>query len=254
MILATDLDGTFLAGDTARRHQLYQLISLNDNIELVFVTGRGLESVIPLLSDPTIPTPDYIICDVGATIVDGETLQSVQPLQTDIEASWAGEYAIEQAVADIPNLVRQDVPQKRRCSFFCEESAISDRVKQIATELDCDLLYSAGRYLDFLPKGVNKGSSLHSLVQHLGKSTDEVLVAGDTMNDLSMYQFDFAGVCVGKSEPALLRETQDLDSVYHASEAGCGGIIEAIEHFGLATTKELANGPDANIPDRKSVV
>ena len=77
MILATDLDGTFLAGSAESRARLYQLINAHPMIRLVFVTGRGLESVMPLLSDPGIPAPEYIICDVGATVVDGGTLQPV---------------------------------------------------------------------------------------------------------------------------------------------------------------------------------
>lgn len=243
MLLATDLDGTFLSGDTATRHQLYQLITLKSDIELVFVTGRGLESVMPLLSDPTIPKPAYIICDVGATIVDGETLQSVQPLQAEIETRWPGEYVVEDALKDIPNLVRQDVPQKRRCSFFCAEDAISEEVKEIAEKLNCDILYSANRYLDFLPKGVNKGSSLVALMEHLNKSRDQVLVAGDTLNDLAMYEHNFPGVCVGKSEPGLLKATADLEHVYHAAKTGCGGILEAIKHFELLTQKEMSKAP-----------
>ena len=73
MLLATDLDGTFLAGDPDSRLKLYQLVVSHPEIQLVFVTGRGLESVLPLLSDPTLPQPDYIICDVGGTVVDGRT-------------------------------------------------------------------------------------------------------------------------------------------------------------------------------------
>ena len=94
MLLATDLDGTFLAGDTEERHQLYQLIARHPDIQLVFVTGRGLETVLPLLSDPSIPQPDYIICDVGATVCDGHTRQAVQPLQSQIEGRWPGEQAV----------------------------------------------------------------------------------------------------------------------------------------------------------------
>lgn len=48
MLLATDLDGTFLAGDPDNRQRLYALISAHPWIKLVFVTGRGLESVQPL--------------------------------------------------------------------------------------------------------------------------------------------------------------------------------------------------------------
>ena len=79
MLLATDLDGTFLGGNQAARLRLYQLVASHPDIELVFVTGRGLEHVLPLLADPTIPQPDYIIADVGATVVHGETQQPVSP-------------------------------------------------------------------------------------------------------------------------------------------------------------------------------
>ena len=44
MLLATDLDGTFLAGDPDSRLKLYQLVVSHPEIQLVFVTGRGLES------------------------------------------------------------------------------------------------------------------------------------------------------------------------------------------------------------------
>ena len=104
MLLATDLDGTFLAGSPEDRLSLYQLISAHPDITLVFVTGRGLESVLPLLADPTIPQPDYIICDVGCTIVDGTTQQPVQPIQGDIDALWPGTQSIESALAHIEGL------------------------------------------------------------------------------------------------------------------------------------------------------
>ena len=233
MILATDLDGTFLAGDAATRHRLYQLVSLHADVELVFVTGRGLESVLPLLSDPTIPQPKYIICDVGATVVEGATLQPVQPIQSHIEQHWPGEHAIERIMAEYPQYTRQDVPQQRRCSYYCEPQALSDDLQRIAEELNCDLLYSADRYLDFLPRGVNKGSTLKALVEHLNVSHDDVLVAGDTLNDLSMYGQGFAGVCVGRSEAGLLEATKTIDKVLHAKGPGCAGILEAISHFQL---------------------
>jgi glucosylglycerol-phosphate synthase len=197
MMLATDLDGTFLAGDPDNRQRLYQLINAHPGITLVFVTGRGLEVVVPLLSDPAIPRPDYIICDVGATLVDGETLQPVYPVQSEIEQRWPGEQVVAQRMAGFPGLERQEVPQQRRCSWFCEPGAVTERVHKAADELGCDLLFSAGMYLDCLPKGVNKGSTLRRLVEHLGESMDRVLVAGDTLNDLSMYEQGWTPPLIG---------------------------------------------------------
>ncbi len=248
MLLATDLDGTFLAGSPENRLTLYQLIAAHPNITLVFVTGRGLESVLPLLSDPTIPQPDYIICDVGCTIVDGENQQAVQPIQEDIDTLWPGTPIIENALSQIEGLQRQDVPQERRCSYFCDAHAITDEVRTIVDNLGCDLLYSADLYMDVLPPGINKGRTLRKLAEHLGWPAEEVIVAGDTLNDLSMYEQNFIGVCVGQSEPALLEATENRARVLHADSSGCGGILQAIEHFGFlgragveAETREAMN-------------
>ena len=240
MILATDLDGTFLAGDPENRLKLYQLISTHPDLILIYVTGRGLESVLPLLADPTLPQPDYIICDVGCTVVEGDTQQPIIEIQAEIEKRWPGEHVVEDIMAAFEGLSRQEVPQERRCSFLCEPDAVTDEVRVAVDELSCDLLYSAGQYLDVLPPGVNKGRTLRDLVDHLGADPENVLVAGDTLNDLSMYEQGFIGVCVGESEPALLDATESRARVYHATLSGCGGILEAIGHFGFLGPKGLA--------------
>ncbi|MBN7119351.1 glucosylglycerol-phosphate synthase [Pseudomonas oleovorans] len=233
MLLATDLDGTFLAGDPEDRLSLYQTIAAHPEIKLAYVTGRSLEAVLPLLADPTLPQPDYIIADVGATLVHGDSLQPIQPLQSVVDARWPGETQVASAIEPF-GLERQDVPQARRCSYFCTpEQAANPQLRKVADDLGCDLLYSAELYLDFLPKGVNKGSSLQALADWLELDHDQVLAAGDTLNDLSMLSASFHGVCVGQSESALLDATRSHSRTLHASRPGCGGILEAFAPFGF---------------------
>lgn len=239
MLLATDLDGTFLGGSAADRHQLYQLVARHPDIRLAYVTGRGLETVLPLLADPSLPQPDYIVCDVGATVVDGQSLQAIQPLQSAIAARWPGDQRVAEAFAGFVSLQRQETPQQRRCSYFCVADAVTDEIHAAAHALDCELLFSADLYLDVLPRDVNKGSTLVSLVAHLGLDPDQVLVAGDTLNDLSMFRQGFKGVCVGESESLLLDGTRGMGRVLHASRPGCGGILEALSHFGFLGQKSI---------------
>src|SRR3990167_6188263 len=94
LILATDLDGTFLPPEgNGGGSDLYKLIRDNPGkIVLIFVTGRAYESILSLLDDPSVPVPDYIIADVGATILkrQGDTFSPVMPLQQEIAEKWPG--------------------------------------------------------------------------------------------------------------------------------------------------------------------
>jgi hydroxymethylpyrimidine pyrophosphatase-like HAD family hydrolase len=231
LFLATDLDGTFLGGRSFHKQQLYRLIREKKDISLVFVTGRGLETVIPLLKDPVIPQPDYIICDVGATIVNGHTLEPIQPLQAAIEEKWPGRLHLYNKLKKVKGLRWQEVPQARRCSFFYDDSTDIKQLHSIASSLGCDVLMSAGKYVDVLPPGVNKGASLKQLVSLLEVPGKHILVAGDTLNDLSLYETGYKGVVVGHAEKKLLEVTKKMDHVFHAEKAGCGGILESLDHF-----------------------
>lgn len=238
MLLATSLDGSFLAGKPDARLKLYQIISRHPDIRLTYVTGRGLEAVLPILADPTLPRPDYLICDVGATIVDGN-LQPMEALQSDIDARWPGEHTVVARIGDFPGLARQHVPQTRRVSYFCAPEAITADLRELVRGLGCEIAYSQHRFLDILPAGVNKGDSLKKLVEHLGVGPDDVLVVGWSMNDLAMFRTGFKCVCVGNAEPELQQATAGSARVLQAARHGCGAILEAMAHFGFVGEKAL---------------
>lgn len=232
LVLATDLDGTLLAGTQEARRRIRDLFSGGlAGAKLVYVTGRGLESIIPLLSDSTLPQPDYIIADVGATVVHGD-LRPVDPLHHDIAARWPGSQVVLQELAAFPHLQRQTVPQERRCSYFVSEGGITAELRAVVEALDCDLLFSASRYLDVLPRGINKGETLRQLCLAQGLDLASVVVAGDTLNDLSMYTAGFKGIVVGGAEPALIQRARKMPSVYIARDEGCGGILAGLAHHG----------------------
>lgn len=231
MLLATDLDGTFLGGNHSQKEALYQFIRERKNLRLVYVTGRGLQSVIPVLNDPTVPNPDYIICDVGATVVDGHNLKPIEPIQSEIEKKWPGRLRITSLLEKIPGLIYQDVPQQRRCSFITHDESVVEIVREKVKHLRCEVIYSANKFVDVMPHAVNKGSTLCSLVGLLEMDGSRVLVAGDTFNDYTMYTCGFKGVVVGESEQRLTEATKGIELVYHANAAGAGGILEAISEI-----------------------
>ncbi len=58
MLLATDLDGTFLGGRQSDRMRLYRFLPRQPEVTLVFVTGRGFEHVLPLIYDRLLHTSE----------------------------------------------------------------------------------------------------------------------------------------------------------------------------------------------------
>src|SRR5690606_25254473 len=114
----------------------------------------------------------------------------------------------------------QEVPQQRRCSFFYDDGVDLDAIREIAGGYQCDVLLSAGKYLDILPGGVNKGATLKRLIGLIGFPEERVLVAGDTFNDFSLFETGYKGVAVGRSEPALITAVENMDNVFQATKEG----------------------------------
>ena len=233
MLLATDLDGTFLGGDTAQQAALYRILNSSKTLQLIFVSGRGLATILPLFDEPLMPKPDFIICDVGATIVNGNSLEPVEPIQSLIEERWPGKEKVAAVLHGVKNLLPQDVPQQRRCSYFYNEHTDIEDLKCRVQQLECDLILSAGKFVDVLPKGINKGFSLQMLSNQYHFNAEKILVAGDTFSDLSLFATGYKGVVVGNAEPGLREATAGLPAIYHAKEEGAGGILEAMQHFSL---------------------
>ncbi|HRO44462.1 HAD-IIB family hydrolase [Agriterribacter sp.] len=233
MLLATDLDGTFLGGAPAQRAALYRIINSHKALQLVFVSGRGLATILPLFEEPLMPKPDFIICDVGATIVSGNSLEPVEPIQSLIEERWPGKKQVAELLSGVKGLVAQNVPQQRRCSYFYDVHTDVDDLKDKVEQLNCDLVLSAGKFADVLPKGINKGYSLQLLAKQYHFTIENILVAGDTFNDLSLFKTGYKGVVVGNAEPGLMEATAGFPAIYHAKEEGAGGILEAMQHFSL---------------------
>lgn len=237
LVLATDLDGTFLEGAEADRRVLHDLFSTQSGATLIFVSGRSLPSIASLLrDDPVLPDPSYIIGDVGATVVRGGSLRPIQPLQDDIAARWSGAAVVRETLKPFGDLVPQDVPQDRRCSFVIDPeraTRIAEALHEAVESIGCDLLFSHGRYLDVLPKGVSKGATLRRLLALEGLEPSHVVVAGDSLNDLSLFKAGFKGIVVGNAEPALLDNVTYFDRVYRASRPGVSGIREGLRHHGF---------------------
>ncbi|MCC6000269.1 MAG: HAD hydrolase family protein [Pararhodobacter sp.] len=237
LVLATDLDGTFLGGSTAEREQLYRWIERNrDTVGLIFVTGREVGFIRQLTSDGCVPRPDFVVADVGTTIAAPDAEAGFAPiaaLEAEIAARWGDAGArVRTALADVGGLSLQPTDFRYRVSYDMNPDRFDQRAFGIVADLGLDALASDNRFFDVLPRGISKGPSLRRLLADLGVPDQRVLVAGDTLNDLSMLALGLPAVAVGNSEPALLAQLSGHDHVHRAKAEGAAGIAEAIRRFG----------------------
>jgi hydroxymethylpyrimidine pyrophosphatase-like HAD family hydrolase len=201
-------------------------------VGLVFVTGRGLESVRPLIDEPAVPTPDYVIGDVGSSVAAGRSLERLHVLEQRLRTGWPGAAVIRQRMQHVRGLREQRVPQAGRASYVLDRPGeVPAEAETTARAFGVQILLSCGIYLDFLPPGVSKGAALRALLDYLTAPMERALVCGDTLNDLSLFQLGARGVVVGGAEEKLYGATRALPDVLHAHRPGAGGICEGVQHF-----------------------
>lgn len=239
LVLATDLDGTFLGGSVEDRRALYNWVQAErSRVALVFVTGRDPDFISALCASGDVPAPDYVIGDVGTTIARFEnlTLHPIAALEAPILRRWHGKpELVRTRLAAVRGLWLQPVPFRHRLSYQYDDRFNSDSLT-VLDGLGVDILISHGCFVDILPEGVSKGPSLLRLLDHLKLPSTQVLVAGDTMNDLSMFQTGLHGAVVGGAESELLEATRALPLAYHCRAPGAGGILEAIRAHSLVSS------------------
>ena len=239
LVLVSDLDGTLLDGPPRWRRLLYDWLEAErEQVLLVYCTGRDLRSVARLLEverEMGLRPPHLVIGDVGCTVACGTSLQPL-PLAVDpIEALWRGmPERVLPLLAAMPGLSPQPISADRRLAYDILDLSALDRGRLAELEPHgVDWLISGDRYLDVLPAGVNKGSTLMRLLEWLEIGAEQVVTAGDSLNDLAMFETGLNGVMVANAEPGLLAALPRLSGIYRALGEGCEGILEGLLHFGF---------------------
>ena len=238
LVLVTDLDGTLLGGSTGWRRGFYGWLKQERHRVLhVFCTGRDLESVARVLEQDRplgLSAPHLVIGDVGCTVACGTSLRPVPLAVEPIDRRWRGlPERLGPLLQGQPGLVAQPQSHNRRLAYFYDPARLDHRLIPRLEAEGVDCLLSDGRYLDVLPAGVNKGSTLKALLGLLDVDSDRVVTAGDTLNDLAMFETGLSGVMVANAEPALRDHLHRLPATYLARGEGCAGIAEGLTHFGF---------------------
>lgn len=235
-VLISDLDGTFLGGEKTHYLRLTKFIADERHArKLVYCTGRAREKVLPLIESGLLPRPDAIIGDVGTSLWDGYGGPLAPEIEESIRFRWQNSGSrVIRALSSIDDLKPQEGCGPNRMSFTYTQHGTVELATHIVKAMGFDALHSDGRYFDVLPAGINKGATVRELVKLWNLDESQVVVAGDTLNDLSMFETGLQGIVVGNAEPALIAALPSGSKTYCAKNHGAGGILEGLRHFGFA--------------------
>lgn len=232
-VLVSDLDGTLLGGTEAERRCLHRALVRHPEITVVFATGRSLSSVCEVLGDPLVPRPRWIVADVGATVIDARTRRPVADVQARLRDGWPGADRVREALSRFPALRYQHgVVQDGRCSFHLHPRDLTDDLTDAVAALGCTWIHSAGRYFDVLPPRAGKGAAVARLARRQGWPPSDLLVAGDSLNDLSLYGIGAHGVVVAGAEPELADALDGHEGTYVSERFGAAGVLDALRRLG----------------------
>ena len=235
-MLATDLDGTFAAGAEAVRAGLVAAMHAADDARIIYVTGRSPESTGRLRERIGLPAPDLLIADVGTSVVSGSG-ERIAELEAPIARRWPGGDVVRDRLHDLPGIAEQDVRSPHRVSYAAHEpdgfEEVVGHVSRRLRGLTVDLLASGDRYMDVLPRGINKGSTLRRVLAWLDTPEERAVVAGDSLNDLSLFETGIAGILVGNADPRLTGHVTGRSHVHVSQHEGVDAIVEGLVRFGF---------------------
>jgi sucrose-6F-phosphate phosphohydrolase len=200
---------------------------------LAYASGRFVKSICESIHDTQLPDPDAIIGGVGTEIYDVLAGRRM-PMWPPSIFEW-NPYQIREICDSHAKLVPQP---EHLLSFYkvsyygCEldQVFLADLEQQlIAAGQRVTIVYSSNRDLDILPAEANKGSAVAHVSRCWKIETRRVIVAGDSGNDLAMFEAGFCGIVVRNARQELL--SVKAPHVYHASAPYAYGVLEGLGYW-----------------------
>lgn len=258
-LFAFDVDGTLVNSDkeVTPKTQV-ALEKLHDlGHKVVISSGRPFHGVELIADKVGADLIDYVSCFNGGLVKDLHSGQVVTQSQLSLEEVKVLARQAQEGGVDIHfyNDTQLLTPQAPQHDYMTIEEKLVDMpitvidlddltdgttkvmftgppklLDQVQAQLPADypdrfsIVKSEPYFLEFNPKGIDKGSSLAILADQLGLDKSEVMTFGDQNNDQSMIEWAGMGVAMGNAIPEL-KEVSDYVTNSNDDE----GIAQALE-------------------------
>lgn len=235
-LIVSDIDYT-LIGDDKSLNEFDEIIKKkNSHVGFAVATGRVVESTVEILKKKNIVMPDILITSVGSEIYYNNNDHLIYSKGWDAHIShlWQRD-KIVQLLTRYDFLKYQELKNQRKfkISYYTFNNKKNiNKVSEllIKNKIKCNLIFSHGQYLDILPYRASKGRAIRYLAYRWNIPFENILVAGDSGNDMEMLKGDLLGVVVSNYSPEL-EVLRGMNKVYFSSKEYAAGIIDGLKHY-----------------------
>lgn len=266
ILLATDLDRTLLPNgrhpESPMARTYFRQFVTRPEVNLVYVTGRHQELTRVAMAEYALPTPRFVIANVGTCIyeIQGTDWRFCEAWHKMLMSRWSeGETGqLMAALNDLRALRLQEASKQSplKLSYYADNvrnpSALLAQVRErlAAIGANMHMVWSVDEtsdtgLLDILPAGASKLHALEYLRNYLGIALEKTVFAGDSGNDMEVLVSDIPSVLVANAEDTVREEAirqSARDTLYVAQGGLAGmngyysaGILEGVIHFLPAT-------------------
>ncbi len=253
-LIVMDLDGTALNSSNEIPENLHNILSfLKDNrgYRIILASGRSVSSMKPIAEKLRLKAP--LITLNGGVIIDpvsdeihfeknlgkkiySESIKILQDLSMNF-VIFTSNVVYAESPSHITEILKKytdntiewidnyhTVKLPVKILFIPESEEAVNSIKKHTQHLDIDIIDSGFRFVEIVPKGVNKGAALKMVSEKLGIGHRNIIAFGDNENDIEMLQYAGTGIAMGnapdhvKAEADFVTDTNDNDGVYKILE------------------------------------
>ncbi len=248
-----DLDGTLANGNFEQINQILD-ISKKRNAKIIYATGRSLDEFYllqnELLSNGiNLKLPDFLIANNGGNIyinIDNKLYKDFEYLLRIKQSTNFDKAYVNQIINSINKNLEEIKSEAMTLKYKVPKQIdINQLRKNILLALSKEKITSLcgfkgentdNQVLFIAP--YNKSTAIQYLKNKLNIPQEEILMAGNDNNDISMAQLSKLGskfICLNNSKPNLTKTckklSQENENIYFSLSNGAKGILEGLTHF-----------------------